>query len=60
VEYFNYFGSILTNYAKCTREIKCRVSMTKVAFNRKALLASKLDLHLNEKLRRGCIFKMVM
>ena len=44
----------------CSRENKCRVSMTKVAFNRKALFVSKLDLNLNKKLGRCCILEMVM
>jgi hypothetical protein len=36
---------MITNDAKCTREIKPRIAMTKVAFNRKkTLFTSKLDL----------------
>ena len=35
VEYFNYSGSMITNDATCTREIKSRISMVKVAFSRK-------------------------
>jgi hypothetical protein len=50
-EYFNYLGRILTNYAKCTREIKSRIAMTKAAFNKKkALFTSKLNLNLRRKL----------
>jgi hypothetical protein len=31
VEYFSYLGSMTTNDARCTREIKSRVAMTKAA-----------------------------
>jgi hypothetical protein len=45
VKYFNYFGSMLTNDARCTHEIKSRIAMTKAAFNKKkTLFTSKLDL----------------
>ena len=46
VEYFNYLGSIITNDARCTGEIKSRISMAKAAFNKeKTLFTSKLDLY---------------
>ena len=32
VEYFNYLGSMMTNYARCAREIKSRIAMIKVTF----------------------------
>ena len=38
VEYFNYLGSMLTNDGRCTREIKSRIAMAKVAFNKKKTL----------------------
>ena len=42
---------MITNYARCRREIKCRVAMVKATFNRKKiLLTSKLDLNLRKKL----------
>ena len=51
VEYFKYLGSILTNDGRCTCEIKCRIAMAKVAFNKKrALFTSTLDLELRKKL----------
>jgi hypothetical protein len=50
LEYFNYLGSITTNDARCARGIKCRVSMTKAAFNKKTLITSKMDLDLYKKL----------
>ena len=34
-EYLNYSGSMITNYARCTREIKSRIAMARAAFNRK-------------------------
>ena len=41
------FGSMITNYARCTREIKYRIAMVK-AFD-KTLLTSSLDLNVKEK-----------
>jgi biotin synthase-related radical SAM superfamily protein len=35
VAYFTYFGSIITNCARCTREIKSKTSMAKAAFIKK-------------------------
>jgi hypothetical protein len=50
VKYFNYLGSGI-NDARCTPEIKSRITMVKVAFNRKkTLFTSKLDLNLRKKL----------
>jgi hypothetical protein len=44
VEYFNYLGSMITNYTRCAHEIKSRIAMVKAAFNeKKALFTSKLD-----------------
>jgi hypothetical protein len=31
VEYFDYLGSMITNDARCTREIKSRIAMAKAA-----------------------------
>jgi hypothetical protein len=51
VEYLNYLGSMITNEARCTREIKSRIAMAKTAFNKKKTVStSKLDLHLRKKL----------
>jgi hypothetical protein len=42
---------MLTNGARCTREIKSRIAMTKEAFYKKKVsFASKLDLNLRKKL----------
>jgi hypothetical protein len=51
VKYFSYLGSMITNDASCTLEIKCRFAITKAAFNKeKNLSISKLDLKLRKKL----------
>ena len=48
-------SSIITNDARCTREIKSWMAMAKAAFNKKALFTSKLELDLNKKLVRSYI-----
>jgi hypothetical protein len=51
VEYFKYLGSVLTNYRRCTCEIKSRIAMAKAGVNNKrALSTSKMDLELRKKL----------
>jgi hypothetical protein len=50
VGYINYFGSIMTNNARCTHEIKSRIVMAKAEFNKKTLFTSKLDLNLRKKI----------
>jgi hypothetical protein len=35
VEYFNYLGSMMTDDARCTREIKCMVTTAKADFKKK-------------------------
>jgi hypothetical protein len=53
VEEFNYFGSINTKDARCTREIKATIAMAKTAFDEtKTLFTSKLDLELRKKLMK--------
>jgi hypothetical protein len=59
VEEFNYLGSMITNDARCTREIKARIAMAKAAFN-KTLLASKLDLELRKKLVKCYIWSTAL
>jgi hypothetical protein len=47
---------MITNYARCTREIKSRIAMAKAAFKKKnALFTRKLDLNLQKKLVK-CFF----
>jgi hypothetical protein len=59
VEYFNYLGSMITNYARCTREIKYRIARAKAAFNKKKnLFTSKLDLNLRKKLIKCYIWSI--
>jgi len=44
MEYFNYLGSMITNDARCTCEIKSSNAMVRAAFNKKkAPFTSKLD-----------------
>jgi len=50
LEYFNYLISMITNDARCTREIKSCIFMAKVAFNKKFLFTSKLDSNLRKRL----------
>jgi hypothetical protein len=51
VEYFKYFGSMITNDVRCTCEIKSRVAVAKSTFNeKKNLFSSKLDLNLKKEL----------
>jgi hypothetical protein len=50
MEYLNYLGSMITNYGRCTREIKSRIAMIKAAFNKKkTYVTSKFDLNLWKK-----------
>jgi hypothetical protein len=49
VEYFNCLGGMITNDARCTREIKFRIVLPKAAFHRKKTsFTSKLDLKFKE------------
>jgi len=40
VKYFNYGGSMMTNDARCTHEIKRRIVTAKAAFNKRRLFSS--------------------
>jgi hypothetical protein len=51
VEYLNELSGMITNDARCTREIKSKVAMAEAVFNRKkALFTRKLDINLRKKL----------
>jgi hypothetical protein len=52
VEYVKYLGSMITNHARCTREIKSRIGMATAVFsnNKKILFNSKLDSDIRNKL----------
>jgi hypothetical protein len=61
VEYFNDLGSMITNGARCRREIKSRIVMEKEAFNKKkALFTCKLDLNLRKKIVKCCIWNIAL
>ena len=51
VKCFKYLGSMLTEYGRCTCEIKSRIVMAKAAFNKKKnVFTSKLDLNFWKRL----------
>jgi hypothetical protein len=60
VEYFNYLGSMITNYARCTREARSRIALTKAAVNKKTLLTSKLELVLRKTLVKCYIWSIAL
>jgi len=61
VKSLKYLGTILTNDGRCIYEIKCRIAMAKVAFNKKkALFTSTLDLELREKLEKCYIWSIAL
>ena len=61
VESFKYLGSILTNDGRRTCEIKCRIAMAKVAFNKKrTLFTSTLDLELRKKLVKCYVWSIAL
>jgi hypothetical protein len=61
LEYFNYLGSMITNDARCTREIKSRIAMAKAAFNeKKTLFIIKLELNLRQKLVKCYIWSIAL
>jgi hypothetical protein len=39
MEYFNYLGSMITNEARCTREIKSRIAMAKQHSKRRRIFS---------------------
>jgi hypothetical protein len=49
---------MITNDARCTREIKSRIAMAKAAFNKKTLFTSRLDLNLRKKLVKCYIWSI--
>jgi hypothetical protein len=61
VEYFSYLGSMITNDARCTGEIKSSIAMAKAAFNKKkTLFTSKLDLNLRRKLVKCYVWSIAL
>jgi hypothetical protein len=55
VEYFSYMCSMITNDARCTREIKSRIVILK-----KILFTNKLDLNLRKKLVKCYIWSVAL
>jgi hypothetical protein len=51
---------MITNDARCTREIKSIITMAKAAFNKKILFTSKLDLNLRKKLVKCYIWSLAL
>jgi predicted HD phosphohydrolase len=52
---------MITKDARCTREIKCRITMTKAAFKKeKALFTSKLGLSLRKQLVKCYIWSTAL
>jgi hypothetical protein len=60
VEYLSYLGSIITNDARCTSEIKSRIAMAKAAFINKTLFTIKQDLNLRTKLVKCYIWSIAL
>jgi hypothetical protein len=61
VKYFNCLGSIITNDARCTREIKSRTSTEKKQHSKKRrLFTSKLDLNLRKKIAKCYIWSIAL
>ena len=61
LECLNYFGSMITNDARCTRGIKYRIDIAKATCNRKkTLFSSKLDLNLRKKLVKWYIWSIAL
>jgi hypothetical protein len=61
MEYFiyEYFGSMTTNDARCTCEIKSSIFMAKAAFNKKkALFVTQLSLNLRKEPVKCCIWSI--
>jgi hypothetical protein len=49
VEYFNYFGSMITDDARFTLEIKCRLAMAQADFNKKKTFHQQTGLTFTEE-----------
>jgi hypothetical protein len=51
---------MITNDARCTRQIKPIIAIAKTAFNKKTLFTSKLDLGLSKKLLKCYIWSIAL
>jgi hypothetical protein len=61
VEYFKCFGSMTTDDARCTREIKSSIARAKAAFKKNnTLFISKQDSHSRKKLAKCYIWSIAL
>ena len=61
VDTFKYLGSTVTCDAGCTKEIKIRIALGKVAFNKKReLLTSKINLQLKKKFVKCYVWSIAL
>jgi hypothetical protein len=61
MDYFNDLGSMITNDARCTREITSWIAMAKAALNKKkTVFSSKLDLNLRKKLVKCYVWSIAL
>lgn len=49
VQYFKYLGSVITNYARSTRQIKSMFITVNATLNKETVFASKLNLQFNKE-----------
>ena len=61
VSQFRYLGSMITRDAQCTKEIRERIAMAKIAFNKKRnILTGKLNLQLRKNLMKCYIWSVAL
>jgi hypothetical protein len=61
VEYFKYLDSLITNDARCTREIKSRIFVAKATFNKKKnVFKNKLELNVRKKVVQCYIWSIAL
>jgi hypothetical protein len=61
VEYFKHLGRVTTNDARRTREIKSRITVSKIACNKeKNLFTNKLGLDLRKKPVTRCLCSIAL
>jgi len=60
VQYFNHWGDLITNYARCTREIKPRIVMAKATFNKKVSFHQQIVLKSKEEIRKCYIWSVAV
>jgi hypothetical protein len=60
VEELNYLGGMITNDARCTREIKAMIAMTKAVFNKKTTLHQQIRLRAKEGMSEVYIWSIAL